>query len=201
MPLENETDAFGGAFDFDAPTGLDIDGNVDPWSHPQLRSAYRFWRKEASAAGPPLVSSIDPLKLPRPVFPHIAWGEYVDPPGRVRFRLAGQQVVDRWGRSFRGRTTAELLSGDEQCWLESCFAAAYRERRPILSEIAYRWPVLREARAQLLLLPFVAASSDEVSSVLMIEAWTRCKSSLGQRRCTDAGLEIASRELRYCYRL
>lgn len=136
-----------------------------------LGTAYVFWESECVGAGPPLATSIDPLRIPTELLPNVVWAEFLSPSGRMRLRLLGEEVVERFGRGLRGRSTAEILSGKYREFIESCFATAHQRRRPVYVESAFRGNAAGAPLTQRLIMPFVAREDGDVTQSLTVQIW------------------------------
>lgn len=138
---------------------------------PILNSAFRYWCEQREGEGLPCRAAIDPLLIPRDVLPFVIWAEYLSPQGVMRYRLVGEEMVNRWGANFRGCTSSELFSGSYRQFMESAFATCYEKRRPVFTESLFRWDVGGWQVTQRLMLPFAAEPDDPPQHCLVIQVW------------------------------
>lgn len=84
-------------------------------------------------------ADIDPVDMPRFVLPYLALFDLVDHGPRFRWRLAGTEVVNRFGRDPTGRMAEEVLSEDYLAFVTALVQQASRHEVPVYSVAAFRW--------------------------------------------------------------
>lgn len=98
-----------------------------------------YWERKRGQRAIPERAQIDPLEMPRHVLPHLALLEPMEDGETFRFRLAGTEIVARFGAELTGRTTAQAMSGAYRGYVESLLRMAVRERAPVYSESSFLW--------------------------------------------------------------
>ncbi|NJO33110.1 MAG: PAS domain-containing protein [Rhodospirillales bacterium] len=73
-------------------------------------------------------SELDPEEF-KYILPHVLLSEVVRDPFRIRFRLAGSAVVAVKGLNISGHYLDELISSDDEPWMEH-YIRAYGSRAP-----------------------------------------------------------------------
>lgn len=99
--------------------------------YPLLDGCYCHWQD--SRAGDGLPARLDPVELPRPVLPGVLLLEVERRPFRLRVRLAGTTICDKYGGELRGRTTDEFLESEDAHLLRESAEAVIQGRRPSLA--------------------------------------------------------------------
>ncbi|MDF1794892.1 MAG: PAS domain-containing protein [Thalassobaculaceae bacterium] len=143
--------------------------NVD--DDPILTSALQFWVASRPEGGLPTRREIDPLRIPRPLFPYLVLADVETPEGRVRYRVVGHEMVHRWGTNFAGRGSDEIFGGDYRAYLENAFALAIENWLPVFTASRFRWDVGGYLRTRRLMLPIGATAQGPVTQVLVVQTW------------------------------
>jgi hypothetical protein len=106
---------------------------------PILLSLFRYWDHQRGARDMPERRDIDPVEMGSAVLPHVVLVEFVG--DRVRYRLAGTELVRRFGRDFTGLYMDEVIAGSYLDFINELFADMREHRAPVFSESPYRWDV------------------------------------------------------------
>ena len=120
-------------------------------SDPILLSLFRYWDHQRGQRAMPERRDIDPVEIGGAVLPHIVLVEFVG--GRVRYRLAGTELVRRFGRDFTGRYMDELIGGSYLDFINDLFSSMREHRVPVFSESPYRWDVAGYRHTRRIFLP------------------------------------------------
>lgn len=83
--------------------------NFDPaqLADPRIRRAYEFWNALREEREMPARRDIDPSEIV-PILPFVVLVDVLDDPIDFRFRLAGTDVVRRYGQELTGRKLREI---------------------------------------------------------------------------------------------
>lgn len=138
---------------------------------PRQRAVLAFWEAARGGLRTPLVSDLDPAALDRRAMKNLILAEYLDDAGLVRYRLASEEMIQRWGENFRGRRSDELFGGHYHDFLAYGFALARRERCPVYSQSTYRWSGGGSGRSSQLLMPFSAEPDGVPVRVLIVQVF------------------------------
>ena len=136
---------------------------------PIQQSMLAYWRAARAGMPVPTVDALDPLKFGTQALPYLIVADVLDDRGLVQYRLVGEEMVRRWGASFRGKRSDELFSGDYRKFIERGFAMARAEGRPVYSESIFRWNDGGWIKTTRLLLPFADAPDSAPSRVLVVQ--------------------------------
>ncbi len=99
--------------------------------HAPLRRLHDYWYAKASARGAPRRRDIDPvLEIPA-VVPHVGLAEVLERGRDLRFRLAGGELRDMFGRELRGTRLSEIRIADDAQRLQADCAAVVASGRPV----------------------------------------------------------------------
>jgi hypothetical protein len=84
----------------------------------RLRTLYRYWREKCGGRRMPARADIEPLEIPE-LLPTLLLIDIVMPESgaagpRFRVRLAGTEIVERYGEDYTGRYLDEIDFGDQQ---------------------------------------------------------------------------------------
>jgi hypothetical protein len=82
--------------------------NPEQLTSPYLRAVHAFWLQAKGDRPAPQRADIDPLAMPPKVLPYLMLIEFERAPFRVRYRLAGTNVVEMNGSEFTGKYLDEL---------------------------------------------------------------------------------------------
>lgn len=138
---------------------------------PILSEALRFWIRCRPVEGVPTRAEIDPLRIPRRLFPYLVLADVLDRSGRVRYRLLGEEMRERWGGSFAGRRSDEIFSGGYRRYMEGAFALVVEKRLPIYTASRFRWDVGGYLWTRRLMLPIAETPSGAVVQVMIVQTW------------------------------
>lgn len=136
-----------------------------------LSATYDYWLRLSAPHGVALRRDFDVTEMPRAVVPYLVLAEYLDGNGRVRYRLVGERMVERWGSNFKGETSETLYSGSYRDFIEGCFALACRSRQPVYSESTFRWDVDGYAWTRRLMLPLCPSPEAPPVQCLIVQVW------------------------------
>lgn len=78
-----------------------------PNADPRLRGLLDVWRESRGAAPIPLRTALDPTAIPK-LLPAIWLTQYDRAVDDFRYRLAGEDISEAWGRSIRGMYLRDL---------------------------------------------------------------------------------------------
>ncbi|WP_164516383.1 PAS domain-containing protein [Minwuia thermotolerans] len=136
---------------------------------PVLERLYDYWSGKRSAVRLPGRRDIDPVEM-RDLLRYVVLADLIDGE-RIRFRLVGTNMVDRWGSDFTGRHLDEIMFGDYRTYLEELFLETARDALPIFSTGRFRWDVGRAAETRRLFLP-LASDGRTVDKILVGQTFT-----------------------------
>ena len=133
-----------------------------------LVAALRYWRASRAGRATPGHDTIDPLRIPRRVLPHVI---LVDVQGeRFRYRLVGTRMVEQWGEDFTGRYLDEITSGEYGAYITSLVRRSAQTRAPVFGESTFRWDVGRVVWARRLMLPYGEPDAARIMCVQTFDA-------------------------------
>ncbi len=139
---------------------------------PILMEGYNYWLFCKDAERLPRASQIDPLDIPPRIFPNILLVDYLKDRIGIRYRLIGQETVDRWGgESFAGKYSHDQYSGSYRDFLEGAYEQSRALERPIYTESAFRWDTGGTSHTRRLMLPYADDALEEVTRNLCIQVW------------------------------
>ncbi len=75
--------------------------------HPALKQLYAYWLGKLGGRLAPARADIDPVEMGQ-CLPHVFLLDVIGDPPRFRFRLAGTEVVTRYGQELTGRFLDEI---------------------------------------------------------------------------------------------
>jgi hypothetical protein len=136
-----------------------------------LKRAYDFWVESCPVDGVPTRAQIDPLLIPRPLFPFLILADVLSTEGSVRYRLLGSEMTDRWGENFVGKTSEEVFSGDYRDYLQTSFALCILEQRPVFNASRFRWDVGGIFWTRRLILPIADKAGEGIQQLLIVQTW------------------------------
>ena len=96
---------------------------------PRLRDLNGYWVDKCHGRSMPARADIDPVELKR----HLANLVLVDvsgPPSQFRFRLAGTDIVARYGAELTGRNLNDIDLGSDLAAIKEQYEATVLERTP-----------------------------------------------------------------------
>ena len=133
---------------------------------PILGALYRYWNRRRGHRRMPDRRDIDPLELGPKLLPHVGLMDIVDGGARVRYRLLGTAIVERWGSDPTGKFMDEVMSGSYSDYIHGLYRELVRARAPVFSESVFRWDVAGFLRARRLYLP-LTHHGEEVAIALI----------------------------------
>ncbi len=128
--------------------------------HPTLVGLYDYWQRKRSGREMPDRRDIDPTEIPPAILPHLAMFDLIEGAQRVRVRLLGTALVQRFGEEHTGSLLEQVLSGDYLVYVHELHREIFRLRVPIYSESAFHWTVERSAIGKRLYLPLSNGGTD-----------------------------------------
>ena len=138
---------------------------------PLLSDALAFWNASRSDGTLPTRTEIDPLRIPRHLSPYLILADVLSPDGRMRFRLVGSAMRERWGEDFQHKTSREIFTGTYRTYIEGAFALCIAERLPVYTESHFRWDVDGYLWTRRLMLPIGENPNSETVQVLVVQTW------------------------------
>lgn len=136
---------------------------------PVLAELYSYWAARCGDRRAPARSDIDPIDIPQ-LLPHLALTEIV--PGndsdtfRIRYRLAGTQIEERFGCALTNRYFDEVMQGPFADYITGLYRRVQEDMAPHYSESRFGPDEAEALCAKRLLLPL----SDDQESVNMVLA-------------------------------
>jgi hypothetical protein len=137
---------------------------------PTLGALYRYWNRRRGERRMPDRRDIDPLELGPALLPHIGLMDIVNGGARVRYRLLGTAIVDRFGSDPTGKFMDEVMSGTYSEYIHSLYRELVRARAPVFSESVFRWDAGGYLRTRRLYLP-LTHGGDDVAIALIGQAF------------------------------
>jgi len=131
---------------------------------PLLNAVWEFCAARRGTRALPARRDIDPVEMPRFVLPNLVLFDVFDQGARFRWRLAGTEVVNRFGRDATGRFGEEILTGDYLAFVTSLTRHACLSRVPIYSHAVFRWQATHAMTTSRLYVPL----GDEQTGVTQI---------------------------------
>jgi hypothetical protein len=74
---------------------------------PDLAAALQSWQQSVGTRAP---RQVDPLALPKALLPYVMLLDLEEAPARLRVRLAGTYICDKYGSELRGATTDDFFA-------------------------------------------------------------------------------------------
>ena len=149
---------------------------------PILTEGAAYWLRKRAGRPMPARRDIDLLDMPARIVPHVVLAEILAPSGLVRYRIVGEEMVERFGFNFGGKTSRQIFHGTYRTFLEDTFALLYRDRMPVYTESQFRWDNDGHALTRRLMMP-LANDGDSPSHVFIVQTWPPCsKDSFPARR-------------------
>lgn len=124
----------------------------------RLRELYGYWRERCLDDRPMPRSRLDPVELAG-LLPNLMFLE-VPAGGEIRFRLAGGEIEERYGRSLRGRLLSEIFPMVQRKDTSHQWAEIVVDARPKYRRGPMAFPQERVYEAERLLLPLSGADRD-----------------------------------------
>lgn len=133
---------------------------------PILGALYSYWNRRRGGRRMPDRRDIDPLELGPALLPHVGLMDIVDAGARVRYRLLGTAIVERFGIDPTGRFHDEVMSGSYRDYIHSLYGKLHRARAPVFSESLFRWDKEGFLRTRRIYLP-LTHGGEEVAIALI----------------------------------
>jgi hypothetical protein len=108
-----------------------------------LGPAFDYWQSKCGIRTMPCRRDIDPTEIPR-LLPNIQLTELVDGGKRIRYRLAGTEIVNAYGAELTGKYFDEVFNGERLRFVEDNYRVICQEKRPIL--VCNRYLSARDAQ-------------------------------------------------------
>ena len=118
---------------------------------PLLLSFFDYWSARRAPGRLPGRQDIDPIEM-RPWLKHLVLADVVDGK-RLRYRLAGTEMVERWGADFTGRFLEDVMSGTYLEYIATLYWTVVRRGAPVMSSSRFRWDLRRAAMTRRLIVP------------------------------------------------
>ena len=89
---------------------------------------------------------------------------------RVRYRLLGTAIVERWGSDPTGKFMDEVMTGSSSEYIHGLYREVVRARAPVFSESVFRWDAEGFLRTRRLYLPLThrAARAEDAAEDVAI---------------------------------
>lgn len=140
---------------------------------PLLGTMLAWWRDRCSGTGTLIGrKAIDPLDLPKPVFPNLSLLEFVNQPTfRMRIVLAGDGVCSLFGRSLKGVYVDELYRDEDYAVALGDIGTLIATREPVLVQ---REVISRDDRlvSYVLLMIPLATDGVTVDGIMSVLDWS-----------------------------
>ncbi|WP_374366960.1 PAS domain-containing protein [Dongia sp.] len=113
---------------------------TDIGQYPDLAMALQAWQVSDDRRIP---SRVDPLNLPKALLPYVMLLDLEEEPGRIglpyrlRVRLAGTYVCDKYGSEMKGRTTDDFFAPQDASHVVEAALTVARLGLPSLAERHY----------------------------------------------------------------
>jgi hypothetical protein len=120
---------------------------------PVLGALHRYWNRCRGARRVPDRRDIDPIALGPKLLPHIGLMDIVEGGARVRYRLLGTAIVERFGSNPTGKFMDEVMGGSYSEYIHGLYREMLRAHAPVFSESVFRWDVSGFVRTRRLYLP------------------------------------------------
>ena len=133
---------------------------------PILGALYLYWNGSRGDRRVPDRSDIDPIALGPKLLPHVGLMDIVDGGARVRYRLLGTAIVERWGADPTGKFMDEVMSGSYTEYIHGLYREVVRARAPVYSESVFRWDVDGFVRTRRLYLPLTHGGNEIVMALI-----------------------------------
>ena len=138
---------------------------------PVLRQALTFWNENRSEPGLPTRAEIDPVRIPRTLFPYLILADVLSTDGHMQFRLVGAQMREKWGADFNRKTSHDIFSGSYREYIEGAFSLCIKQRLPVYTESHFRWDVNGYLWTRRLMLPIADEPLADTKQVLVVQTW------------------------------
>lgn len=137
---------------------------ADGIHHAPLKKLYAYWLAKKGSRLAPARSDIQPAEM-KPFLRHVFMLDVLGSPPRFKFRLAGTEIVNRFGEEVTGRFLDEIDLDDVTTDILLEYEKAVREAQPVYG----RWRYIKRSGQYLnyerLILPL---SSDGITIDMLI---------------------------------
>lgn len=131
----------------------------------ELEALYDYWDSKREHGALPARADIDPIEL-RGLLRHVVLAEVVDGGERIRYRLVGTGMVERWGADFTGKHVDEIMQGSYRDFLMRLFQDSIDNQCAVFSRSQFRWDVGRSLDTSRLFLP-LSEDGETVDMILI----------------------------------
>jgi hypothetical protein len=147
-----------------------VNARYDYGADAVLCRALDYWRGKRKGRAMPERRDIDPAEL-RAVLAHLQITEVVDGGSRFRYRLVGTAIVAAFGAEFTGKFVDELVSGERDSFVHSCYRSVCSSRRPAFVRSKYVTTKDVDLTANRVLLPLSESEGgvDQILGALTFE--------------------------------
>lgn len=101
---------------------------------PDLADALQSWQQAGGRRAP---RAVDPFALPKSLLPYVMLLDLEENPDRLRVRLAGTYVCEKYGAELKGRTTDDFFSATDARYVVDAALNVARLGIPSLAERTY----------------------------------------------------------------
>lgn len=133
-----------------------------------LAELHSYWSERCGTRKAPARADIDPIDIPQ-LLPHLALAEVEHADDgetfRIRYRLAGTQIEERFGCSLTNRYFDELVEGPFMDYITGLYRRLLTEMAPQYSESSFGADIEESLLAKRLLLP-LSEDEETVNMVL-----------------------------------
>ena len=112
----------------------------DRIGHAALKKLYAYWLAKKGGRLAPARSDIQPAEM-KPFLRHVFMLDVIGTPQRFRFRLAGTEIVNRFGEEITGRFLDDLDLDDVATDIVLEYEKAVREAQPVYG----RWNYIKRS--------------------------------------------------------
>jgi hypothetical protein len=133
---------------------------------PILGALYRYWNRRRGQRRMPDRRDIDPLELGPALLPHLGLMDIVEGARRVRYRLLGTAIVERFGLDPTGKFMDEVMSGSYSEYIHGLYRQLVNAGAPVFSESVFRWDAEGYLRTRRIYLP-LTHGGDHVAIALI----------------------------------
>jgi hypothetical protein len=102
--------------------------------YPNLADALQSWQQSEGQRAP---RGVDPVAMPKVLLPYVMLLDLEENPDRLRVRLAGTYVCQKYGGELRGRTTDDFFSAADARHVVNSALTVARLGIPSLAERTY----------------------------------------------------------------
>jgi hypothetical protein len=122
-------------------------------AEPNLQALFEYWDRKRAGEAMPNRNIIDPIEIGPKLLPGIVLYEGIQPGERVRYRLAGTEIANQFGRDPTGKYLDDILSGSYHEYVVSLIHNVCLHSAVVYSESAFRWNDGGFQRTRRLMLP------------------------------------------------